>query len=367
MALLGYIFSNLDWSLLLLSSLSSKLSQVIQLIEICSLLQVFTCSSHSQLFLTIFLRFLFPFTLDLNECQTSSHGCSNHARCSNTIGSYTCQCQNGFTGNGTTCSNVNECTSGNYSCKVNAKCKDTVGSYVCVCKNGFWGNGTGGEGCANMNECTLGQHNCHSNADCVDTIGSYLCQCRKGYTGTGTSCVNINECQSRTYNCQANLVCVDNAGSFECTCLNGYTKTGNQCSDIHECTAGTHNCHQQALCTNTRGSFLCQCNGGLTGNGTACANSGRLRYLHIHKGGHYPKHSIRSTVKKLLFPLKRPFLNGFSYQVWERNTNLTMRKFTFCGHFYASFQAEDETVPHPISVFFFFLRLAPTFLHCMLP
>ena len=25
-----------------------------------------------------------------------------------------------------------------------------------------------------------------------------------------------------------------------------------------------------------------------------------------------------------------------------------MRKFTFCGHFYTSFQAEDETVPHPI-------------------
>ena len=39
----------------------------------------------------------------------------------------------------------------------------------------------------------------------------------------------------------------------------------------------------------------------------------------------------------------------------SENINLTMRKFTFCRHFYTSFQAEDETVPHPISVFFFYI------------
>ncbi|XP_072176321.1 epidermal growth factor-like protein 8 [Diadema setosum] len=33
--------------------------------------------------------------LDINECETDTHGC--HQQCVNTNGSYTCECQNGFT------------------------------------------------------------------------------------------------------------------------------------------------------------------------------------------------------------------------------------------------------------------------------
>ena len=44
------------------------------------------------------------FLLDINECSnTDDNNCHESAICTNTNGSFTCQCQNGYTGNGTTC------------------------------------------------------------------------------------------------------------------------------------------------------------------------------------------------------------------------------------------------------------------------
>ena len=40
---------------------------------------------------------------DLNECTLGSYTCDSNAECHNTVGSYTCSCRNGFTGNGKTC------------------------------------------------------------------------------------------------------------------------------------------------------------------------------------------------------------------------------------------------------------------------
>ena len=42
--------------------------------------------------------------LDINECDENTDNCDSNADCSNTIGNFTCQCQNGFSGNGLTCS-----------------------------------------------------------------------------------------------------------------------------------------------------------------------------------------------------------------------------------------------------------------------
>ena len=42
--------------------------------------------------------------LDVNECDAGSHSCHTHATCTNTEGSYTCACNNGYSGDGTTCS-----------------------------------------------------------------------------------------------------------------------------------------------------------------------------------------------------------------------------------------------------------------------
>ena len=42
--------------------------------------------------------------LDEDECALETHNkCHFDATCNNTIGSYTCNCNEGFTGNGTIC------------------------------------------------------------------------------------------------------------------------------------------------------------------------------------------------------------------------------------------------------------------------
>ena len=48
----------------------------------------------------MFINFLF---LDVNECLENTHKCSANADCTNTEGSYTCSCREGFQGDGFTC------------------------------------------------------------------------------------------------------------------------------------------------------------------------------------------------------------------------------------------------------------------------
>ena len=49
--------------------------------------------------------FLFSFFLkkENNECILGTNNCDISANCTNTIGSYTCECKTGYSGNGFTC------------------------------------------------------------------------------------------------------------------------------------------------------------------------------------------------------------------------------------------------------------------------
>ena len=54
-------------------------------------------------FMTLLKRSQY-FLLDINECSNADdNNCHESALCTNTNGSFTCQCQNGYIGNGTTC------------------------------------------------------------------------------------------------------------------------------------------------------------------------------------------------------------------------------------------------------------------------
>lgn len=77
---------------------------------------------------------------DVNECTNGTDNCDANAQCTNTIGSFTCACDGGYSGNGTSCANINECD-GAYDCDANATCRDTQGSYTCTCNQGFAGDG----------------------------------------------------------------------------------------------------------------------------------------------------------------------------------------------------------------------------------
>ena len=46
---------------------------------------------------------LIGYSADVNECSTNNGGCSADASCTNSVGSFTCTCQSGYTGDGFTC------------------------------------------------------------------------------------------------------------------------------------------------------------------------------------------------------------------------------------------------------------------------
>ena len=51
-------------------------------------------------------RFVFTFNIfhsDMDECLTQAHDCHKNARCSNNIGSYSCECKIGYSGGKTKC------------------------------------------------------------------------------------------------------------------------------------------------------------------------------------------------------------------------------------------------------------------------
>lgn len=41
--------------------------------------------------------------VDINECDNGKNDCHGNAKCSNVPGSYTCQCKEGFVGDGRRC------------------------------------------------------------------------------------------------------------------------------------------------------------------------------------------------------------------------------------------------------------------------
>ena len=109
--------------------------------------------------------FQIPFD-DINECSESSLApiCDvNVSKCTNNIGSYKCECNDGFEGD--TCVDIDECATGTSSCSRHAQCKNTVGSFECKCAAGFHGDGVT---CENIDECKDELHTCAEFAHCTE-------------------------------------------------------------------------------------------------------------------------------------------------------------------------------------------------------
>jgi hypothetical protein len=111
---------------------------------------------------------------DVNECFEGQHNCDQQANtvCSNTLGSYTCDCQAGYGLSGRVCTgtvyvisnllanqilfnptpyiDINECVVDNVC---DHSCTNTEGSFTCDCRSGF--SKTLNEiGCLGKNNCT---------------------------------------------------------------------------------------------------------------------------------------------------------------------------------------------------------------------
>ncbi|XP_066271717.1 mucin-22-like [Branchiostoma lanceolatum] len=74
-------------------------------------------------------------TKDVDECADETDDCSPYASCSNTPGSFSCDCNSGYSGDGVTCTDVDECASNNGGC--GGTCTNSAGSFRCSCGNGY--------------------------------------------------------------------------------------------------------------------------------------------------------------------------------------------------------------------------------------
>lgn len=157
---------------------------------------------------------------DINECQSGQHECDYNAQCLNNIGSYVCQCNPGFEGDGFACETARSCE--NITCPENAECVESNGVAECKCSKGFSGNITlhlktyftysyvGLESIRNSQKfffrgngkhCTpILDHSCHNGNNCSPygycaispTTQSYYCACLPGYTGDGYTCTILD-------------------------------------------------------------------------------------------------------------------------------------------------------------------------------
>ncbi|MCA2980133.1 MAG: hypothetical protein INH41_11210 [Myxococcaceae bacterium] len=187
--------------------------------------------------------------------MTANGGCDANATCTNTVGSRTCACNSGFSGNGLTCADINDCLTNNGGCGANRKCTNTVGSFTCgACNPGFASDGGATSDCSNINECLVRNGGCSFRVTCIDLTPTapdflpYRCgPCPRAFEGDGYFCWMINPCAMNNGRCSitplvsciaganANTACDECPPGFSDPFAGQISNQGRICLDINEC------------------------------------------------------------------------------------------------------------------------------------
>merc|ERR1712151_816466 len=117
----------------------------------------------------------------------------------------------------------------NKPCANGAKCIDQVGSFKCECAQG-WSGKTCTE---DVDECKANTFTCPDHSTCQNRNGDYTCVCKAGYEGDAKKCTEIDECKSKP--CLNNGVCLDQVNGFKCICA--YPYSGETCDTKDTTTA----------------------------------------------------------------------------------------------------------------------------------
>lgn len=100
-------------------------------------------------------------------------------------------------------------------CDVNATCD--LGSNMCVCNPGYTGDGTT---CTDVDECSMVPNPCGTGGVCMNEPGSYTCMCAPGYEDQGGQCVDIDECAIPGAGCATGCTCMNVVGGPPtCNCI----------------------------------------------------------------------------------------------------------------------------------------------------
>lgn len=161
--------------------------------------------------------------VDIDECRTNPTSCGSNSICTNTPGSYRCDCNAGFIGNPPRIECKAPCV--DIKCGAHAFCKPDGSEAYCICEDGWTYNPSDiSAGCVDIDECDAihgPSGKCGLNAKCINTLGAFSCQCPLGFSGDPFSqCVDINEC-SKFGICGVGAYCKNSLGSFECLCPEG--------------------------------------------------------------------------------------------------------------------------------------------------
>ncbi|XP_060597692.1 neurogenic locus notch homolog protein 1-like, partial [Ruditapes philippinarum] len=119
-----------------------------------------------------------PCDKDIDECKLYPNICKNGGSCSNTNGSYICNCIGQWEGEN--CTYYNSCRSN--PCANQGECaktgNDTDRTYKCTCQLGYKG-----KNCTlDVDECSLNTTSICVHGNCSNSIGSYKCTCEIGWT-----------------------------------------------------------------------------------------------------------------------------------------------------------------------------------------
>uniref|UniRef100_A0A8C7WI39 EGF-like domain-containing protein n=1 Tax=Oncorhynchus mykiss TaxID=8022 RepID=A0A8C7WI39_ONCMY len=137
-----------------------------------------------------------PCLADVNECE-GSNPCQH--QCYNIMGSYICQCEQGYelASNQASCQDIDECAFSSYMCQW--QCVNQPGGYVCTCPEGYQLQGN--RMCQDIDECETG-NNCREDEMCWNYFGGFRCYprnpCHEPYVKTGEgrcSCQSLTICR----------------------------------------------------------------------------------------------------------------------------------------------------------------------------
>lgn len=123
--------------------------------------------------------------LATDPCQSGFHNCDPNALCSwnQTTDGVTCQCKEGFSGNGFVC--TGPCATA--SCHPQASCSldESTQQPVCTCNTGLVGDGR---------ECFLCNSTCdEESADCGLRGSTVYCSCKEGFVMARGECIQDGE------------------------------------------------------------------------------------------------------------------------------------------------------------------------------